>query len=582
MSEDGETHKDNSSQGYDDADIWAEYTGRAGEPLPGSTMYRMRLNGPAPEALLSSPKDMRPARPVRGERILKGHWRFGRYELKVPEGHAPWGPPFPALHFADRIHRFHWLRDVFACGEHGVKRARSLTLSWVNTFGRWDSFGWRLDATADRIINWLSLAPDLIATLDPGPKEALLDSLARQVRHLALSDLALATQEGRFRIAVALTLSGLCLPDGEKYLEQGLSLLETETDQQVLADGGHVSRSPSRLAETLIDLHITEDLLLRMGRAAPDFMSKLQTRMQSMLKFLTPADDGLLVANGGSDGIHGLGRAALSAFGEGGGKFAFAQLSGYHRVVADDLTVYMDTGAAPPEPYADIAHAACLSISIQDGPERLVTSMGAHVDLDPEWRFAARQTPAHSTLILDDENSGVFKLDEDTGQVLLSGPTEVSARRMEENDQFLLTGQHSGWRASHGFVHRRRLYVDKSGTRVTGEDSVSRPLSEITPPPEHKTPFAVRFHLHPDVKIARGDDDKTVFLGLERRERVWRFRSDMKVDIEDSVYAAGGVRRSAKQLVVSSEAEPESDGGSAPNLVRWVFTRVQPAAEKGM
>lgn len=558
---------------------WLDLVGRSGETVPHNAVYRLRLSGPTPAGLTAIPKDPRPANRARGQAILKGRWRFGSQVVETPPDHAPWGPAFPSLHFADRIHRFHWLRDLTANGQAGEARARSLVASWVEAFGKWESFAWRLPVVADRQINLLSAGPWLLGGLEDGTRASLLDLLARQGRHLLASGGEEQEPGGRFRVAVATALSGAVIPDLSRALDAGLAMLEQECGQQILADGGHVSRSPAALAEALFDIQVVEELLLRLGVNAPAFLTRLQPRMAAMLGFFSPPDGGLLADNGGGDGLipgsPGLGEAALSPYGATASRFSFARLSGYQRVQAEDLTLYLDTGQGPNRLYGGQTHAGALSITIDDGPDRLIGPCAAHPDLDPVLRDAARRTPAHSVLSIDGEDSAIFAFDALTGLRAPDGPPSVSARRLEENDQFLLEGQHGGWRVRHGLIYRRRLYIGKDGARIIGEESLSRPMSETAPAGGGRPPFAVRFHLHPAVQVVPGDDNRTVFLGLARRQRVWRFRSEALLFIENSRYWGSGEAQKTQQLVIRGEADPNADGSMPPNRVRWALSRIE-------
>jgi len=153
----------------------------------------------------------------------------------------------------------------------------------------------------------------------------------------------------------------------------------------------------------------------------------------------------------------------------------------------------------------------------------------------------------------------------------------MAVRRLEENDQYLLEGQHAGWRVRHGVIYRRRLYIARNGARITGEESLFRPVAETTPAASAPIGYEIRFHLHPDVEIAEGPDDRTLFLGLPNRQRVWRFRCETALSVEDSRYWGGAIARQARQLVVRGRAEPESDGSRPPNRVRWALSRLEPA-----
>lgn len=559
---------------------WLDLVGRSGEPATHNAVYRLRLSGAVPHGLTAIPKDPRPPHRARGAAILEGRWRFGSSAVTTPPDHAPWGPPFPSLHFADRIHRFHWLRDVAAHGAVGEARARALTTSWIEAFGKWEPFAWRLGVTADRQINLLSAGPWLLGGFEGASRDGLLDLLARQGRHLLVSGGEEQEPNGRFRIAVATVMSGAVIAEMPKALDLGLAMLEQECSQQILADGGHVSRSPETLANVLFDIQAVEELLLRLGMNAPGFLTRLQPRMAAMLGFFSLPDGGLLADNGGSDGLipgsPGLAQAALAPYGSTTSKFSFARLSGYQRVQAEELTLYLDTGQGPAKLYGGCTHAGGLSISIADGPDRLIGACSAHPDLDPVYRDAARRTPAHSVLSLNGEDSAIFAFDALTGLRAPDGPPSISAHRLEENDQYLLEGQHGGWRVRHGLIYRRRLYIGKDGARIIGEESLSRPMSETAPASQGSTPYAIRFHLHPAVQVLHGDDNRTVFLGLPQRQRVWRFRSEALLSIENSRYWGGGAAQKAQQLVIRGEADPGADGSRPPNRVRWALSRIEP------
>ncbi|RYG28207.1 MAG: heparinase, partial [Burkholderiales bacterium] len=455
------------------------------------------------------------------------------------------------------IHRFHWLRDLASLGGTGEARARALVVAWAEAYGKWDNFAWRLSVTADRLINWLTVGPGLFTPLVGADRECVMDTIGRQLRHLQFSAAEEADPISRFRIAVAMCLGGAATDDGRRTLDAGLAMLEVESAAQILPDGGHASRSPEALAEAMLDIQTVEELLLRLGHNAPAFLTKLQPRMAAMLSFFQETDGGILPANGGGDSSNGIGQAAMRPHGNVNSKFSFARLSAYQRVQAEGLTTYLDAGPGPDRSNGVHAHAGALALTVDDGPERMITSCGSNSELDPIVREAARRTAAHSVLSLNGEDSAVFVVDPNTGVRVPDGPAQLAIRRMEEGDQYLLEGQHGGWRVRHGLIYRRRLYVAMNGGRITGEDSLSRPMSEAAASfPSGLIPFEIRFHLHPDVEVANGPDDRTVFLGLPKHQRVWRFRSETLLSVENSRYWGGEAVRKTRQLVIRGVADP--------------------------
>ena len=81
-------------------------------------------------------------------------------------------------------------------------------------------------------------------------------------------------------------------------------------------------------------------------------------------------------------------------------------------------------------------------------------------------------------------------------------------------------------------------------------------------------PFAVHFHLHPDVASWLEADANTVGLKLPDGER-WRFVADgAAVSIEESAYFANSTGpRAAMQIVLRAATYGESE-------VKWVIERV--------
>ena len=75
---------------------------------------------------------------------------------------------------------------------------------------------------------------------------------------------------------------------------------------------------------------------------------------------------------------------------------------------------------------------------------------------------------------------------------------------------------------------------------------------------EHKAAqnFAVRFHIHPDVRVS-APQSGVVLLKLPNGEG-WRFRANAPVSVEESVYLGSDVVRRAEQIVISGSVKNET------------------------
>jgi uncharacterized heparinase superfamily protein len=254
-------------------------------------------------------------------------------------------------------------------------------------------------------------------------------------------------------------------------------------------------------------------------------------------------------------------------------KFSVAPKSGFHKLQKGSTVLVLDAGAAPEPPFGDKAHAGALGFELHDGAARLLTSCACSPEIDIAFRAAVRRTSAHSTLILNDTDSSRFVTNEDTRLLYPEGPDGISAKRLEEASEIWLDAQHGGYKRDFGLLHRRRLFMSGDGTRLTGEDSLARPVSAGTAEDDAPIAYALRFHLHPTVTtIMTGD---AILLQSELGAR-WRFKSShAEAKLEQTIYLGRGIIERSEQIVLSGKASPNSDGSSPPNCIRWAFLKVR-------
>jgi len=217
-----------------------------------------------------------------------------------------------------------------------------------------------------------------------------------------------------------------------------------------------------------------------------------------------------------------------------------------------------------------------LEMSTPKGP--LFVNCGWNIGQPEQWRQPMRATAAHSTLILDNADTG--KLLESglsaklLGAAIAKDADGVSCTRNEQETGTWLEANHNGYLKSYGLCHRRRLYMDLTGTDIRGEDQLYVPLGD-DPLRRDQIPFAIRFHLHPSVKVTLAQDQHSALL-IQPGGIGWRFRADGgPLQLEKSVYLAEGCRpRRSEQLVIHGNAYGDSDGQTRSNRVRWTIKRM--------
>lgn len=533
-------------------------------------MQRLKFAGAAAQGFGIHLKNFYHADDRRGEAIMDDIWRIGMERVILEGGQTPWTATFPSKHFADRVHRFAWLPDLFAQGPMGAERARYYVDSWIEEFGKFNGFAWRAGPTAARLWAWMRCGGQLFDEGDETARKSRMEALTRQLRHLESVTDAAVEPKARWMGACVLMAASVCL-NGAQDLAQAEARLETEVTAQILPDGGHVSRSPSRGLYAVLALMTLKDLLQRADKTVPDFFDKYIPRMAAMVNFFKPEDGALNVFNDGDECLPESVAAALNRLEAPPRSFTFAPKSGFQKLEKSGLRLVLDCGMGPPRPFGDFAHAGALGFELSDGPARLVTSCGYSAEVNVDWQAAVRRTGAHSTLVLGGRDSARFEVNDATRLLTPVGPEGISAKRLEEGDEIWLDAQHGGYKNPYGLLHRRRLFMAGDGARLTGEDSLVRPISQGEAEDRKYIGFEIRFHLHPTVTAMMTSDSIRLICD---DGQIWRFKtSHAGTRLEKTVYLGRGIVEQPEQIVMAGMADPNGDGREPPNCIRWAFLR---------
>lgn len=560
----------------EDAILWRRFAGIAGDPIRGKAAKagagKARPTAGNGQTLRFIPflHPVVPHNAERAEVLMTGGWRIGHERLQVDIKTPPWAIPSPSRHYSDRLHRFEWLSALFGHGPEAADLARFLVDDWIERYGGFHSFFWRLSPLVVRVWEWMLAGPGLFETGTADQCQLRLMTLARQIDSIDECLETCTDPATRWRASCVLVASALCLKDG-RGVEGALAQLETECIAQILPDGGHVSRSPEMLMGALADLITLRDAIARADRPVPDFMTKWIPRMGAMLNFFRLGDGGLCPFNAGSETRPEAVSAILDALDDTPRKFSFAMKSGFQKLSKKQLCLVLDAGAAPPSLFAGQAHSGALGFELSDGPARIVTSCGFSPEVNLDWQAAVRRTGAHSTLSLAGRDASKFSTFEPTRLLTPEGPDGISAKRLEEADEIWLDAQHAGWKDRYGLIHRRRLFMSGSGEQLTGEDSIVRPISQAPDDEGKFVSFDIRFHLHPGIRATTKSD--AIELVCETGE-VWRFRTTHPgTRLELSRYLGRGLVEPTVQIVMSGRADPNGDGALPPNCIRWGFRK---------
>ncbi|MEM8877998.1 MAG: heparinase II/III family protein [Pseudomonadota bacterium] len=532
--------------------------------LPALALVRRK-----PDRLEVAPPDLRPPIEQIGEGILAGDYSFCG-TLVQAHGESPFDLPDVPDAWQEALHGFGWLRHLRAC-ETELARAngRGLVADWIAQSPQLKRLAWDGHVVARRLISWLGHAPMILDGVDEAFYDRFLRSLAEQAHALEAAHGGARPGVGQLQSSIALAMYALCVPARRGRRARAGHRLARDLKAQILPDGGHISRNPVTVINLLLDLLPLRQTYIATNETPPSVLIEMIERMMPMLRFFRHGDGALAQFNG-MGGTDPDIIAALLTYDEARGvPIRHARHSGYHRLAAAGATVLVDAGKPPPLRHASQAHASAASFEFSSALGRYVVNCGAGTRPGDQWAVPCRMTAAHSTVSIGDRSSAVFArypwVEDRLGILLASGPGSVTSDRTQTAGDHDLAISHDGYGPAYSLRHHRRIVLSQDGLRLDGEDwfePIGRRSNETA---------EARFHLHPDVSVAVGQEGFSYLLqrvDASGNPELWELVADGgELSLEDSVFVAGPEpARQTKQIVLSGKT-------GADSRMAWSFIR---------
>jgi len=515
--------------------------------------YRWRHARASAELLTIAPIDLRTADPTIALDIFAGRWMFNGDGLDI-RGFSVFDAEPPTEEWARQLHSFIWLRHLRAADQALSRNsARGLISEWIDFSSHRDRIPWEPDVVARRLMAWLSQAPIVLDGADHDFYYRFMKSVNRQVRHLRRVSMDAAPGLPRLRVMIALTELALSMPEQARFLKQSARRLDVELVAQVLPDGGHVSRNPGTPLEILIDLLPLRQAFIAKGIQPSRILISAIDRMMPMVRFFRQGDGTFAHFNGMGDTPTDQLATVLAYDDARAATPVNAPHSGYQRIDATGTTVIVDAGGPPPPEVSLGAHAGCLSFEMSVARQRLIVNCGVPKPSALSLRRLARTTAAHSTAAINDTSSCRILtrglVGEMFGEAVVSGPSRIDVARRTVPGATVLQFRHNGYVDRYRIIHERQLSLADAGDRLEGIDTFVSP-SGGNANKGGKDSFAIRFHLHPNVRATLLGDRRAVLMELPDGES-WEFETDgPEIVIEESILLSDNRGNRATEQVV--------------------------------
>jgi uncharacterized heparinase superfamily protein len=459
----------------------------------GRAWFRLHRPRPqtSPAPQVRAPRG-RFARPAALSSRTTGPSRFGflnhKAELTWPGG---WTDPAQEKLWLYNLHYF----DDLNATDAPRTWLRDLVGRWIDDNPPGAGVGWEPYPLSLRMVNWIKWALGGAAL-----ENAWVHSLAVQARWLRRRIEWHLLGNHLIANAKALVFAGTYFegPEADAWRALGLRILGEQLTEQVLPDGGHFELSPMYHAIVLIDLIDLVNLAAAYpgvlpGAAVASWTDAIR-RMRAWLAVMRHPDGEIAFFNDAAFGaapppsdVEDYARAC----GLGDGEAPVRPLvhladSGYVRFNQADCALIADVGAVGPDHQPGHAHADTLSFEMSLGAERLIVNTGVSSYGDLARRAYERGTAAHTTVVLDGEDSSEVWAAFRVGRRARPFGLELHAG----NDAIRAACAHDGYRRLAGRpVHRREWTLSPGALRIRDSLESARPHAA-----------AAWFHLAPGVQ----------------------------------------------------------------------------------
>jgi uncharacterized heparinase superfamily protein len=389
------------------------------------------------------------------------------------------------------------------------------------------------------------------------PGSRLLDSIQQQASALSQQIEYHIMANHLFANGKALVFAGAALADGERFLRQGLAILDAEIPEQFLADGAHFELSPMYHAILLWDLCDLVNLAKR--SALPELQSrqanwaKVVERGLVWLSHLCHPDGDIAFFNDSTLGIapryvdlrqytdmlnitHVVPDAPSLAA-------THLQESGYITIASGPgVKLILDVGRIGPVYQPGHAHADTLSFELSLFGQRVLVNSGISEYGTGVVRSDQRSTRVHNTVVVDGKNSsdvwGGFRV----GQRALPDKPRITPT----DEQVVVNCSHNGYRTLFNpLIHSRQWRLTRQHCQMTDTLCGNYQRAEA------------HYHLHPDVQVRQQTADRFE-LTLPAGETVsMQFTHHVSLAVENSQWYPGfGVTQANRCLVATFTQHP--------------------------
>ena len=407
------------------------------------------------------------------------------------------------------------------------KVTQSIIENWISKNQNYETRSWEIDILSKRIIAWISNSKITYNDSNDSYKNSFNIIVSKQVNHLMNEiDRSLDINDKMIGCS-AIVISGISYKNS-RFLDYGLNLLKKIINNSFDNNYFPKSRNIRQMVFYLKYFILLRELLKDSLNEVPEYLDEIIFYLGKSYDFFWGSLKKDLLFNGNNNSNNYEFDKYLRLF-----RYNFKSdkldTSGYTILKNKDATLIMDTGNNPIKNFSENYQSGPLSFEFFFKDKKLITNSGYFQNHNHQLNGISKSTATHSTLTLDNSSACNFKKNGRGPSAVSRGFKTFDNQVTHEKNFWSIKCSHDGYLSKYGVIHERTLEFDPNKYIIFGKERLIKNKNFKS------TNFEIRFHLLPNLKITKIQDNKSVLIELENSG--WRFFSkDGLIGVETGLY----------------------------------------------
>ncbi len=447
-----------------------------------------------------------------------------KYKIEDFELETVWNSQIKLKDF-EKLNNFFWFFSLDL--KSSKKSAQQVISNWINKNNKFKKESWEFNITAKRIISWLSNHQLSYNESDKEYRSMFDHMIQKQTNHLLNEIKNSKHLENKIVGCSAIILTGLCYKIEKNYLDIGLNFLKKITNSSIDNQGFTNSRNIKQLIFFLKYFIIIREWFKESQIEVPEYIEENIYYFGQSYAFIRQNIDVDLLFNGNNksntqDFDHYLRRLGYKFKNE--NKY----WGGYIILKNKKICLAMDAGSSPNPKYTQDYQSGALSFEIISNGKKLITNCGYYKKNNQNLNEISKSSAAHSTLIINDNSSCKFKKKKD--KIILKEGLKITQKNSVcEKNYWKISAAHDGYFKKFKSIHERNIEFFPEQMKFVGNDKIIRKKNN------YNFKFDIRFHLEPNIKLMKTQDNKSILIELE--DEGWKFTCDnYEINIDNGLY----------------------------------------------